>query len=221
VVTFFLRFSPPDNRAPVFVTSSVFYALRGKELRVQLNANDPENRTVRYSFGQNQRFGASLNKNGSFVWTKNTNDSTTFTFNVTDECGAYSTLTVSVVIKECPCRNSGECFLDYRDMDGGGNFTCSCPSEYTGALCELDVNECNASNPCFNGSCINQQPGFSCSCSNGYTGRLCESEVSSFINTVHDEVNLTKLSKIRYISTVFSTGLLEHDDFKAAWIQVI
>ena len=156
----------------------MFYAFKGKELRVQLDANDPENRTMLYSFAQSQTFGASLNSNGSFAWTKNTNDSSTFVFKVTDECGAYSTLNVSVVIKECPCQNLGECFPDYHDMDGTGNFTCTCTSEYTGALCEFDANECNVSSPCFNGSCINQQPGFSCSCFNGYTGRLCETEVT-------------------------------------------
>ena len=166
-----------DNKPPLWTTSSVFYAYLGKELRVQLRANDPENRTVYYSFGQKETFGASLSKNGSFRWVKNTKNSTMFIFNVTDECGTSSTLSVSVVIKECQCQNLGECFPDYRDLDGTGNFTCSCTDEYTGSLCELDVNECNMSNPCLNGSCNNQQPGFSCSCFPGYTGRLCQTEV--------------------------------------------
>ena len=162
---------------------------------MQLNANDPENRTMHYSFAQNQTFGASLSKNGSFTWTKNSNESTMFMFKVTDECGAYSTLNVSVVIKGCPCQNFGECFPDHRDLNGAGNFTCSCPSEYTGALCELDVNECNMSKPCFNGSCNNEKPGFSCSCFAGYTGHLCETEVIEFSSPVvpldKKEVTLT------------------------------
>ena len=179
---------PLDNGAPIFTTSNVFYTFKGKELRVQLRANDPENRTIWFTFAENQTLGASLSSGGSFTWNKNDSHPTMFAFKVTDECGAYSISNVSVVLKDCPCENSGECFPDYRYLDGAGNFTCSCTSEYTGALCDLDVDECNVSNPnCLNGSCHNKQPGFSCSCFAGYTGRLCEIEVAEvkFLVVLH------------------------------------
>ena len=172
-----LFFNDVDNRRPTFTTSNVFYTFKGKELRVQLSATDPENRTIRYSFVQTETFGASLKESGLFSWTMNGNDSTIFMFKVRDECEAYSVFNVSVITKECPCQNFGECFPDYRYLDGAGNFTCSCPAEYTGTLCELDVDECNVSKPCFNGNCNNLQPGFSCSCFAGYTGDLCQNEV--------------------------------------------
>jgi hypothetical protein len=173
---------------PSFTTSSLLYAFRGKQLRVQLRAIDPEYRTIRYSFAQNVTFGASLTESGVFTWTKNINDSTIFLFKVTDECGAYSVLNVSIVIKECPCLNSGECFPDYRYLDGAGNFTCSCPAEYTGGLCDADVDECALSKRCLNGKCNNEQPGFSCSCFAGYTGDLCQNEVIIFssISPLHE-----------------------------------
>ena len=98
-------------------------------------------------------------------------------FKVTDECGAYSILNASVVIKECPCKNSGECLPNYHHLDGAGNFTCLCPPGYTDTLCELDVNECIVSKPCINGRCENKSPGFSCSCFAGYTGHVCDTEV--------------------------------------------
>ena len=167
-----------DNRPPILTSSGLFYAFKGKELRVQLSANDPENRTVQFSLAQSKTFGATLSNNGLFTWTKNDRGPTVFVFIVTDECGAYSTLNVSVVLRDCPCQNSGECQPDYRYLDGAGNFTCACPAEYTGALCEADVDECVASNLCQNGSCTNEKPGFSCSCYPGYTGRLCETEVN-------------------------------------------
>ncbi|CAB4026027.1 von Willebrand factor D and EGF domain-containing -like [Paramuricea clavata] len=167
-----------DNQSPKFTTSTVLHAFLGKELRVQLSAVDPENRTIRYTFAKNSTLGASLTETGFFNYTKNTNDSTIVIFNVTDECGAYSVLHALVVIKECPCQNSGECLPDYRYLDGAGNFTCSCPAGYTGTLCELDVNECALFKPCFNGSCNNEQPGFSCSCFAGYTGDLCQTEIN-------------------------------------------
>ena len=85
-------------------------------------------------------------------------------------------LPASIVIKECPCRNGGECLPDYRYFDGRGNFTFLCPEEYTGMRCELDVDECK-DEPCLNGNCTNQQPGISCSCIAGYTGNLCETQV--------------------------------------------
>ena len=161
------------------------HAFLGKELRVQLSALDPENRTIRYTFAKNSTLGASLTERGFFNYTKNTNDSTVVMFNVTDECGAYSVLHALVVIKECPCQNSGECHPDYRYLNGAGNFTCSCPAGYTGTLCELDVNECALSKPCFNGSCnSNEQPGFSCSCFAGYTGDLCQTEVIILTNFI-------------------------------------
>lgn len=166
-----------DNSQPIFTTSNTIFAFKEKEFQVQLKAKDPENRTIYYSFAQDKTFGASLTENGLFTWTKITNNSTVFKFNVTDECGAYSLLNVSVVIKKCPCQNSGECLPDYRYLDGAGNFTCSCPAEYTGVLCEVDVDECAAFKPCFNGRCSNKKPGFSCSCSAGYTGDLCQTEV--------------------------------------------
>ena len=162
---------------PRIITSSLLYAFRRKELRVQLHAIDPEYRTIRYSFAQNETFGASLTEDGMFTWTKTSNDPTQFLFKVTDECGAYSVLRASVIIKECPCQNSGECNPDYHYLDGAGNFTCTCPTEYTGTLCEVDVNECILSKPCFNGACNNEQPGFSCSCFPGYTGDHCRNEV--------------------------------------------
>ena len=185
-----------DNQSPKFTTSTVFYAFLGKKLRVQLSAVDPENRTIRYSLGNNT-LGALLTESGFFSWTKDTNDSTVLVFNVTDECGAHSLLHASIVIKECPCRNGGECLPDYRYLDGGGNFTCLCPEEYTGTRCELDVDKCK-DKPCLNGNCTNQQPGFSCSCIAGYTGNLCETQVinSPYVYKVC-RLNLTLMQALK------------------------
>lgn len=172
-----LNFLFSGNQRPYFITSSVFYAFRGKALKVQLRAFDPENRDIRYSFGKNEITGASLTERGLFTWPRVTTNASLFVFNVTDECGEYSLLNANVIIKECPCKNSGDCVPDEQDLDGKGKFTCLCSSQYTGSLCKEDANECVVSKPCGNGSCVNQQPGFLCSCFSGYTGNLCETEV--------------------------------------------
>lgn len=50
------------------------------------------------------------------------------------------------------------------------SFRCNCPPGYFGALCSLDVNECEAS-PCLNhGVCINRPGGFTCVCLPGFSG---------------------------------------------------
>lgn len=50
------------------------------------------------------------------------------------------------------------------------SFRCNCPPGYFGALCSLDVNECEAS-PCLHdGVCINRPGGFRCICLPGFSG---------------------------------------------------
>ena len=44
-----------------------------------------------------------------------------------------------------PCLNGATC-----TNTGQGSYTCSCPPGYTGASCEIQVNECSG-NPCRNG----------------------------------------------------------------------
>ena len=144
---------------------------------MQLRANDPENRPLRFTLEQNSTANASLIENGFFTWIPTTNDSTSFTFKVYDECGLYDVLNILVVIKRCPCQNDGRCQLDSKDLSGSGNFTCLCNYGYNGTLCELDIDECLQSSLCTNGTCENKKPGFSCSCNPGYTGLLCDIDV--------------------------------------------
>ena len=65
-------------------------------------------------------------------------------------------------------------------------FDCICPSNYTGANCTIDVNECDelGTNPCENGAnCTNTNGGFMCDCPLGYTGVTCE-ETIEFDNCI-------------------------------------
>lgn len=55
-------------------------------------------------------------------------------------------------------------------------FSCSCPSAFTGTLCEDDINECDV-NPCGNkGTCGNTPGGFSCQCGGEFSGSVCSTD---------------------------------------------
>ena len=69
-----------------------------------------------------------------------------------------------------PCRNQGAC-EDLFDLHH-----CTCPSEWTGPLCEQSTDNC-ISNPCVHGHCTNSPGGFQCVCELGYRGEQCEFEV--------------------------------------------
>ncbi|XP_052871920.1 epidermal growth factor-like protein 7 [Anopheles cruzii] len=56
------------------------------------------------------------------------------------------------------CRNGGQCTAPDR---------CSCPKGFTGALCELDVNECKEHKPC-DQTCYNTEGSFYCACREGF-----------------------------------------------------
>ena len=50
-------------------------------------------------------------------------------------------------------------------------FTCRCQKGYTGAFCDVEINECH-SNPCaYGGVCTDVINGYRCACPKGTTGR--------------------------------------------------
>ncbi|XP_065119074.1 uncharacterized protein [Paramisgurnus dabryanus] len=71
------------------------------------------------------------------------------------------------------CLNGGSC------LKMGGAQICSCPSGYSGELCERDFDECH-SNPCRNGgTCIDGLNSYTCLCLPSYTGALCEQDTET------------------------------------------
>ena len=52
-------------------------------------------------------------------------------------------------------------------------FTCVCNIDYTGLLCETEVDHC-IDNECVGGQCINSQTGYTCNCNLGYSGDYCD-----------------------------------------------
>nr|XP_057928298.1 protein crumbs homolog 1 isoform X2 [Doryrhamphus excisus] len=59
-------------------------------------------------------------------------------------------------------------------VDGVGRYSCLCRSGFTGATCEVPIDECQ-SQPCLNGgSCHGNAGGFICTCTPGFQGHQCE-----------------------------------------------
>lgn len=71
-----------------------------------------------------------------------------------------------------PCRNGGTCFPNSAIL-------CRCPPDYSGGVCEIDLNPCRSS-PCVNGgTCLNGPEGFQCLCNGNYTGSRCETMLNA------------------------------------------
>lgn len=83
-------------------------------------------------------------------------------------------------IDECaggPCEHGGTCI----DLVGG--FRCECPPEWTGDVCQTDVDECESNpasklGPCINANACHNTPGaFTCSCQEGWGGMTCAKDL--------------------------------------------
>ena len=58
-------------------------------------------------------------------------------------------------------------------MDGVASHTCDCDLGFTGADCEINVDDCIGVNCSGNGKCLDGVNSFTCECSSGFSGLLC------------------------------------------------
>ncbi|KAK9524849.1 hypothetical protein VZT92_017214 [Zoarces viviparus] len=86
----------------------------------------------------------------------------------------------SQVFHECflnPCQNKGTC------EEVGAGYVCTCMPWFTGAKCEIDIDECDSA-PCQNGGlCKDGMGDFQCQCKPGFLGSLCEAEVNECVSS--------------------------------------
>ncbi|XP_065923868.1 uncharacterized protein [Magallana gigas] len=83
-----------------------------------------------------------------------------------------------------PCINGGLCSSSFND------FVCSCPTGYTGKLCQHDFDSCQT-NPCLQGGTCKDKPGsqgYECQCPAGYGGSICQSNINECSSNPCDPV---------------------------------
>eukprot|EP00073_Rattus_norvegicus_P051904 XP_017454288.1 PREDICTED: protein crumbs homolog 1 isoform X2 [Rattus norvegicus] len=71
-----------------------------------------------------------------------------------------------------PCLHGGIC------EDSYSSYRCACLPGWSGAHCEINVDECSSS-PCVHGNCSDGVAAYHCRCEPGYTGGNCEAEVDT------------------------------------------
>ena len=68
-----------------------------------------------------------------------------------------------------PCKHGGTCL----ELDTPSGFACTCPSRFSGATCEYDLDPCS-SNPCLHGAkCVNLKNDYHCECPTKLSGKRC------------------------------------------------
>ena len=71
-----------------------------------------------------------------------------------------------------PCQYGGVCVTD---PQRGGGYACNCSLGYTGTDCEVEIDECDVTDPCMNdGICVNAIGRYFCDCNPGVTGNMCQ-----------------------------------------------
>jgi hypothetical protein len=114
----------------------MFHAMQGEYLPLQLLATDPDNRPIKYSILSSTATGYTLSPSGLLRWNVSSNEDKKFTFKVTDECGAFDTINMTVRMVQCPCLNGGKCLPHPNHPRGSGQYQCKCVNGDSGKLCE-------------------------------------------------------------------------------------
>ena len=56
-------------------------------------------------------------------------------------------------------------------------YTCSCPPDFTGNICQTQINGCEGVN-CGNGTCVDLIESFECICDPGFTDTFCNTNIN-------------------------------------------
>ena len=137
------------NHPPIVTSELAYYALRGENLELTIDTNDPEGMPVTISL-MNGSPKEAVSKGNVIYWNVTGNPTTAFYLKATDSCFNSSTFNFTVSIVACPCKNNGSC--SPVEPRGSGYYLCACADGFAGKNCETDIDECQ-SFPCLQGTC--------------------------------------------------------------------
>ena len=147
----------------------------GAELYVEVFDSDgnPDDLIVQYQINPSPSVGSTI--------TFSTSSSTmtaAITVNTTVLCAPFYSGSSCEIFSHCEssavtCSERGTC------TNGLDSYTCVCNTGYTGADCEVDIDECLLMESVCSGhgNCSHGIASFTCSCDPGYTGADCETDI--------------------------------------------
>ncbi|XP_064402091.1 neurogenic locus notch homolog protein 2-like isoform X2 [Halichondria panicea] len=162
--------SNPFNLAGITTTWEA-----GAELYVEVFDSDgnPDDLIVQYQINPSPSVGSTI--------TFSTSSSTmtaAITVNTTVLCAPFYSGSSCEIFSHCEssavtCSERGTC------TNGLDSYTCVCNTGYTGADCEVDIDECLLMESVCSGhgNCSHGIASFTCSCDPGYTGADCETDI--------------------------------------------
>ena len=125
-------FSFSDNK----VIRSMLTKLPGEILVVPLTtAPDQPNCCITFSVRTGST-GISVGEHGVLTWDATANNDTRISLGATNGCAWGGIFGVSLRIHNCQCKNNGTCQNKPGTPLGSAEYSCKCPVNFSGALCE-------------------------------------------------------------------------------------
>ena len=153
-----------------FQFTALILLLQGAQFYIQVfdfDGSSPDDLIVRY------RFDLSLSVELTRLFSST---EPAITLSATVLCASFYIGSSCDIFNHCDsnavtCSERGTC------TNGLDSYTCVCNAGYTGADCEVDIDDCEGQRCSGNGLCMDEVNSYTCVCNAGYTGADCEDDI--------------------------------------------
>ena len=126
---------------------------------------------VRFLLSRSNVGDVTVTSNGTLEWSTSEEVNGTIDVIILDACNLATQVTLTLVTE---VSEACACVFENQECDDTGS-VCQCIEGYTGATCDVIIEDDCSSQPCLNGgSCEGDVSGFICSCVVGFIGTLCD-----------------------------------------------